>query len=523
MKSKFLIIISVIVTMNILSVYMFVRWDWTQGKLYSISDATVNIMDKLEEPVTIKAFFTADLPPQILPIRQFVSDILNEYQAYGGSKISISFIDPASDQNILAEANQLGIQTVRMQVRENDSLQIKTGYLGLALFYKDKKEVIPLIQNQDLANFEYTLSSLILKMSLSKLPILGFLEGHGEHDLSREYSLLAQSLTKNYAWKTINFAEGDTLENIDVLFVAGPRKNIPDRDIFEIDQYLLKGGKALFFIDAVVGKEGAIEHEQLQVNARDMFIPWGIKMPAQILMDRASEFGQFSEGPGRFFVLPYPPFIRFSNFSQNPVVKQIQSFVMRFVSPLDITEIMEIKTDIMVSTSDAAWSIDPPFQLSPTAISSSDKTQSYPVMVEISGKLPRISNAESVPILQRWKDDKLETVPKDDRRKNRAIVKTAENESKAILVSDSDFVSNDVLEQDPMPLVITLNMLDSLTLGDELISIRSKPITVAPIRALEPSQKRMAKIIGIALMPVLITAYGVGRLMLRRKKERLAK
>lgn len=543
-KALVAVVLGILILVNILSLSFFVRFDWTRGDQYSISDSTVDLLQDLDDIVTVKAYFTADLPPQLLPVRQYVQDILAEYEAYGAGNFSYEFVDPGSDVEAAQEAQQVGVQEVRMQVRENDSFQVKNGYLGLGIFYQAKTEAIPVIQEQDAGNLEYDLTSLIIKMAQPKLHVVAFLKGHGEHGIGPgvqvpgqssedDYAAVGQYLRKNYDVRTVDFSKQQTLEGVDVLVVAGPKRDLTERDIFEIDQFLLKGGKAVFLVDGIKQIETGINLEVLDTNVKTLLAPLGLTVDSNLLLDAISELANFSEGPGRFYFLQFPPFIRLvaDNFSANPIVTKIQSFVVRFVSSISVQEREGLTYDHIVSTSPSAWYQDYPFQVNPTSLppATPEKGGAKPVVVSVKGLFPRISTSESVPALQEWvkkvdtDDYELKAVAADEHRKGREILKEAQAESQIILFADSDFVTDQALQSDQTALVLLLNSVDSLVLGDTLIGIRSKALGSVAIGTLENSERSLMKFLGILFVPLLITGYGVIRLWLRRKEERMLK
>jgi len=543
-KAMAFIVLGILILVNILSTRMFVRFDWTQGKQYSISDSTKALLTGLDDIVTVKAYFTEDLPPQFISLRQYVKDILSEYKAYSAGNFDYEFVDPMKDLKHAQEAQSIGVQQVRMQIRENDSFQVQNGYLGLGLFYEGRTESIPVIQQEDAANLEYDLTSLIIKMTKPKLHVVGFLKGHGEHTVGNgiqvagaasqdTYSSVGQYLRKNYDVRTIDFSQQQTLDSVDVLVVAGPKRDLTERAVFEIDQFLLRGGKAIFLVDAIRQIETGINLEVLDINAKNLLSPLGLTVDSNLMLDALSELANFSEGPGRFYFLQFPPFIRLvaENFSSNPIVTKIQSFVVRFVSSITVTEVDGLIYDRIVHTSPSSWYQEYPFQVNPSSIPQPKPEQggARPVVVSVKGFLPRISSSESVPPLQEWiqkpgtQDYELKTVSTDDHRRGRQVSKEPSAESQVILFSDSDFITDGALQNDQASLVLFLNAVDSLTLGDTLIGIRSKSVGSAAIRELEQSEKTLMRYLGIFLVPVLLSGYGFIRLWVRRKEERLLK
>jgi gliding-associated putative ABC transporter substrate-binding component GldG len=543
-KALTFIVLGILILVNIISLRYFVRFDWTKGDQYSISDSTKDLLQGLDDIVTVKAYFSDDLPPQYISVRQYVKDILSEYKAYSGGNFDYEFVDPAKDLESAQEAQQIGVQQVRMQIRQNDSFQVQNGYLGMGIFYEAKTEAIPIIQEQDAANLEYDLTSLIIKLTQPKLHVVAFLEGHGEHAIGTgvqvqgtpsqaPYSAVGQFLRKNYDVRTVDFSKQQTLTDVDVLVVAGPKRDLTERAIFEIDQFLLRGGKAVFLVDGIRQIENGINLEVLDSNAKTVLSPLGLTVDSNLMLDVLSELANFSEGPGRFYYLQFPPFIRLvaDNFSPNPVVSKIQSFVVRFVSSITVTDVQGLTYDRIVHTSPSSWYQDYPFQINPSSIPQPkpENGGSKPFMVSVKGAFPRITTSESIPPLQQWvqisgsQDYELRSVTPDDQRRGRQVAKESTAESQVILFSDSDFITDASLQNDQAALVLFLNAVDSLTLGDTLIGIHSKAVGSPAIRQLDQTQMNLMRYLGIFLVPVLITGYGVIRLWVRRKEEKMLK
>ena len=147
---------------------MFTRFDMTAGKEYSISPATKKILKKLDDIITIKVFFSENLPPHVSKTVTDVKDILSEYSAYAGKNLRISWEDPAKSEEAKNLARSLGIPEVQLQTFEKDKVQAIKAYLGIGILYADKKEAIPVVQN--LQNLEYDLTMAIMKVSRSSVP-----------------------------------------------------------------------------------------------------------------------------------------------------------------------------------------------------------------------------------------------------------------------------------------------------------------------------------------------------------------
>lgn len=539
-----LLLAGILILVNIISMRYFVRFDMTSNDQYSISDSSIEILNSLDDLVTVKAYFTSDtdLPAQFMPIKQYVRDMLGEYEAYSGGNLDVEFVDPAEDVDATQEAQRVGVQQVQMQVLENDSYSTKMGYMGIAMFYEGKTESMPLVQQEELGNLEYDVTSRILKLTQPRAFEVAFLQGHGEHEFgsgvqgappqpNKDYSLVRRVLSENYTVRTVDFSKGQTLENVDVLVVAGAQRDLSERDIFEIDQYMLNGGKAIFLVDAINQLEG-INLDLRDTNLNTLFEGIGVVVNQSLVLDNVNELTNFSVGPGQFYVLPYPPFVKFvaQNFSNNPIVNKLESFVVRFITSLTVEEKVDTLTyDRFVNSSQQSWTQEFPFNLNPNGIPSPSEEEvgSSPVGVYVTGLFPRISDATTVPVLQEWREvgeendyELVTATVNDENRRGRETLEEATSEGKLVVFSDSDFIADPALQNHQTGLVVFQNMVDFMTFGEELVNVRSKQINSVPLEEYSSMEKSLMKFLGTWAVPALLILYGVVRIWLRRREEK---
>ncbi|MBF0413794.1 MAG: GldG family protein [Desulfamplus sp.] len=168
---KFLIYMVVLVLVNIAGVTLFFRADLTSNKIYSISDASHNVVSTLSEPLTIKVFFTKNLPAPHNNTERYLHDLLEEYSAQAGKLFNYKFYDvTATEAGVTEQANvnrdmaeDYGISPVQIRVIENDEVKFQQAYMGLVIIHGDMIEKIPAITSTD--GLEYTLTSSIQKLN----------------------------------------------------------------------------------------------------------------------------------------------------------------------------------------------------------------------------------------------------------------------------------------------------------------------------------------------------------------------
>jgi ABC-type uncharacterized transport system involved in gliding motility auxiliary subunit len=179
-----LIMAGILIAVNVIGGRLFVRADMTEGKEFTVSPATKQILRRLDDLVTVKVFFSKKLPPQLATLEQELGDILKEYQVYSGGKVQVRFIDPGEKPETGQEAQSMGIPQLQMNVMEKDQYQVTNVFMGIGVQYEDKTQAIPVVQ--DVGTLEYDLTAAIVKVTQKDDHTIGFLSGHQEKDLSKE-------------------------------------------------------------------------------------------------------------------------------------------------------------------------------------------------------------------------------------------------------------------------------------------------------------------------------------------------
>jgi len=224
----------IIVAMLIINQFSF-RVDLTQGRQYSLSKTSKTLMKNLDDIVNVKVYFSKELPNYLLSTRLEVSDLLKEYQNYAGNKLKIAYLDPALDPEAEKEVQSLQIPKLQFNVMENDKYQVTNGYLGMAVMYGDKTEIIPVVEN--IQNFEYDLTLAIKKVIAKSQPRLAFAVGHGERG-SGNLEILKKILETQYILEDIDLTNGSFIpEGIKTLIVDGPTQSFDERSLYIIDQF----------------------------------------------------------------------------------------------------------------------------------------------------------------------------------------------------------------------------------------------------------------------------------------------
>ncbi len=169
----FLIVAGIIVFLNLVCTRVFVRLDLTGDRIYSLSSSSKKVVRELHEPMTVKVFFTRDLPAPYSTYYKYLEDILREYRS-SGWKFRYEFVDLKRKPTA---PDEYGIQPVQLQVYEKDQVQFKRAHIGMVFIHGDVIERIPQITSTE--GLEYKITSIIRKMN-NKVDKLANLKGNVE-------------------------------------------------------------------------------------------------------------------------------------------------------------------------------------------------------------------------------------------------------------------------------------------------------------------------------------------------------
>jgi ABC-2 type transport system permease protein len=168
---KFILYIAVIILVNIVGVTLFFRADLTRDRIYSLSPASSDVVATLSEPLTIKVFFSKNLPAPHNNTERYLKDLLEEYSAKAGKYFNYTFYNVSQEDGSLNQnsdenrnmAGNYGIQPVQIRIMENDELKFKNAYMGMVIIHGDLIEKIPAITSTD--GLEYQLTTTIQKLN----------------------------------------------------------------------------------------------------------------------------------------------------------------------------------------------------------------------------------------------------------------------------------------------------------------------------------------------------------------------
>jgi ABC-type uncharacterized transport system involved in gliding motility auxiliary subunit len=271
------------------------RLDLTEQKLYTISPGTRQILAELDQPVELNFFYsdtaTRDLPA-LRTYAKRVEEMLRAYQREAGSKLKLKVIDPAPFSEEEDQAAEFGLQAVPLQ-QGGDSL-----YFGLAgKNAEGDTQVIPFFALDQEEFLEYELSRLVQSLAKPERPVVGVLSGlqiSGGFDMQARQPtppwMLMEEIRQLFQIESLKSDVDLIPEHVSVLLLIHP-KQLSEQTLYAIDQFVLRGGKLLAFVDpfseadtqAEMPGEMAIDKSS---DLEPLFKAWGLRLvPGQVLGD----------------------------------------------------------------------------------------------------------------------------------------------------------------------------------------------------------------------------------------------
>jgi len=512
------LILGNLIILNLISTHLFGRIDLTENKVYTLSPVTKQILRDLKEPLTVKAYFTRDLPAPYNNTARFVEDQLAEMKAYGRGNFRFELVDPAEEEKLKKEAEKFRLEPIQVNEMKADKVEFKLAYLGMVFLFEDKQEVIPAIQSLD--NLEYEIVSKIRRITASKTPTVGFLEGHGELALREKMTQLDRELRKLYDIKPVDLSQRPAIpDGIDVLCIFGPVEDIPEKDRFAIDQYLMKGGRIFLLANKV-----KTELQQMSAQPGALRIdPWtshyGFKLNDDLALDRSCPtlpFQMQTQYGRQVTMVTYPFFPEVINFNRSVApIKILRQVRLYFPSSLDTTVQpgYELDQKVLFWSSDKATTMSAPYDIDPFNLRGKitlDKAR-IPLGMVISGKFHSYFANREIPT-----DDQGQPISTE------ALIPQSPD-TRIVVVGDANMVNDQYLVPGLDNLTFVLNTIDWLAADESLIQIRSRAVVSRPLSEVSDVTRNTVKYANLLLPPLLVIGYGLIRWRIRKAGSRLLK
>ncbi|TDI69254.1 MAG: ABC transporter [Bacteroidetes bacterium] len=491
-RSSILLFGLIIVVVNLIGLNLFTRVDLTDDGVYSLSEASIDLVSNLDDPVTVTAFFTSDLPAPYSSNSRFLKDKLDDYGAYGGGNFQYRFIDPKDDEELRNEAMSYQIPPVQIQVIESDNVLLKNAFMGVVIEYGGERESIPVVQ--DLSSLEYDLTSAMRRLTRETTPRVGFLSGHGESVPEENMQNFNQRLGRNYTVETISATELASNPPTALMIVA-PTDTIPTSDLRNIDSYIQNGGRVGFLLNRIKADLQNGQAFTLHTGLDSFLVSYGMGLSENLVMDRQSSMVTMQRRQGFFNVqqqIPYPFFPVTNRFSkENMMVSRLRDVVFYFVSTIDTSLVLPegVVGENLVYSSSRSSLQQGFFFIQPMLEQAQLSGGPFVLASAFRGEFPSAFESGKRSLSTRM-----------------------------VLVGDGDFINESLVGAIPGNIEFGLNIVDWLVQDEALLSIRAKKIAPRALREVSAGLKPWIKY-GNMLAPVAFVML-FGLIRWRGKKNR---
>ncbi|MBC7793674.1 MAG: GldG family protein, partial [Clostridia bacterium] len=384
-------VVGSLVALNIASIALFGRADLTRDKQFTLSDASKETVRNLTAPVTVQAYFTKDLPPPYATNARYVKDLLEEYYTASNNNFRYEFIDPmaeetAADKEMKKDVKQdifgrqvreatsiekdlqtLGVPPVQVRVNEDDKLEVKRAYMGIAVRVGEKHEVIPVVS--DTGTLEYDLTSLIRKVARPQAPKIGMVQGHGGPTPEQGLQRFGQLLQANFDVAPVDLTAGPVGDDIDALLIVGPMTAFADPELRAIDAFVMSGRSAAFFVDNVKPDLQSLQVEESQHGLNALLAAYGVTVEPGLVLDARCATLNVAQQRGAMRIMqpvqyPYVPAVEQLD-GASTITRGLGGMAFPFVASVVVKNPEGAKADVLAHSSADAWVQAPPYNLDP--------------------------------------------------------------------------------------------------------------------------------------------------------------
>jgi gliding-associated putative ABC transporter substrate-binding component GldG len=545
------LIIGVLLIANVIGNMFFHRFDLTSDKRYTLSETSLNIIEQVKEPLSVKIYMQGELPAEFKRLQQETQQLLEEFQAYN-ENILFTFVNPLENEDSsmdnIKELYRKGLTPVNITVDDKGKQSQAMVFPWAIATYNDKEVNIPLLKNKmgssttekvigSVQNLEYSIADALNKITTDKQKKIAVIKGNGElKDVFMAKFLLQIRESYHIGPFTLDsvakspIASLEALEKYDLAIIAKPTETFSDSEKQVLDQFIINGGKTLWLVDQVSAEMDSLYNPSgstlaypRDLNLNDMFFKYGFRINPDVVKDEqgspiklaTGEQGsatQFQEFNWKFAPLVYPE-------SKHPIVKNLGGIKFDFANPIDTLK-NGIKKTILLKSSRYSKKIGTPVEVNLDIVAEETSPNHYintgniPLAILLEGSFHSVFENRVLSFDQK-------------------TFEASGNKSKMIVISDGDLIKNQ-LDKNYQPVELgydqrsgnlydnkdfLLNCVNYLLDDTGLINIRSKDLDL-PLLDKEKVYENynLTQVITIGLPILILVLFGLLFTYLRKRK-----
>lgn len=508
------------------------------SKMISTADTLANL--KQDEKINVTLYFSPVLKNMGISgcaeLEEIVETTFKEVNKQNKDRLDYKVVNPSESETI-EFVQKYGIQAIQYK-SEN---QQKVAALGLVVEYNDDFRVIPVQIERSL--FGYVVSGLetigesineSLQSLMSNVQSIGYVTGHGELSLQDERQALNfnKMVSAHYQIEELNLVENDIPMNMSCIVINGPKADFAEEELYKIDQFIMRGGNVMFFVDSLVEQGGspyqAAEYVPNELNIDKLLNKYGVKRNYDYVMDTncyttsSPEYGKVN--------LYWAPIMQKDSLAKKSVITQNLGYLIFLQNgSLDISGAennSNLKSTVLVKSSPESWAQSERIMLNPIFMTPPEAGNFAPqnLAVMIEGKFD--SAYTEKPEFE-TSDESAEAAENQTKDENQLTTENHLASAKLpgkIFVTGSSYVTTyQILDgQDTSPIsMFFLNVIDYLNGNEEVCTMRTKGLGINVLTIKSPALATIAKYFNQFGLVILVAVAGliVVRSRAKRRKQ----
>lgn len=539
-----------LVVLNVLGTFVYKRFDFTQDRRYTLSESTIGIVDRVQEPVVIEVFLKGNFPLEFRRLQSETKQLLEEIESRNAN-VKFRFVDPNEDGKdktaVIEQLYDYGLKPVTITVNDKGAQSQQLVFPWALVSYGEKVSRVQLLKNMMGANteekvissvqhLEYAFAEAINKVTQEKSKKVAILKGNGELEDAYIADFL-MTVRESYhiapfTLDSVAKSPQKTLEQLkeyDLAIIAKPTKPFSEEQIGVLDQYVMNGGKTLWLIDQVqadfdsLRESGRMLAYPKDQSLGELMFKYGVRINPVLVKDEIStkiklaSGRQGSETVYNDFLWKFSPFVYPD--SDHPIIKNIEGVKYDFASPIDTLK-NGVKKTVLAKSSKYSSLVGTPNEISFEVINEQLTPEfyqgkgSYILGVLLEGHFPSAFKNRVMPF----------TV---DKPLSESV------DTQMIVISDGDIIKNQ-LDDKGMPLELGYDKWTNMLYGNKelllnsvnyllddtgLINLRTKEVKIPMLDKLRVEQQYTSIQMKVLVIPiVLVVIFGCGFILIRKRK-----
>ena len=507
----------IVIAVNLIATEVKGRLDLTQGKIYTLSDGTKNILKKLDSPVEIRFYYSAKearMPSQFKTYARRVEDLLNEFKQASGGNVEIKKYDPEPDSDAEDLANLDGVEGKMLPTGEKI-------YLGLAVSLDPQKAALPFLPLDREKLLEYDISRAISQVFSTNKPVIGVMTplpimGAAMNPMMMRMGQQGQDawafiteLKRDFEVKTVPMEAEKIDDDIKVLLVVHP-KEIKDAAQYAIDQFVMRGGKLIACLDPMSLADQQKPQSPMMPampggasNLDKLLKAWGLNFETTKVVADMNYARKLQTRGNQTEIVPTLLFLTEQAINKEDVVtSQTDELLFVFPGVFTGTPVSGLKQTVLLKTSKQSQLVEPFMaSMSPSKVVDDFKASDtqYNLAVRLEGKF-KTAFPDGKPEAPKTDEEKKDEAKPEDKAKD--TLKETKGDNAVLLIGDTDWLSDQfsvqiqnffgqkIIQPRNSNLALVQNVVEQFSGDQNLIGVRSRATLNRPFTKIQDMQTK---------------------------------